>query len=94
MSAMAIAKVIKTCNLSALTILISTIFQLMTQDTSCSAHFSYFKFTLCSKWNFEVNQVSCDWILCCDWYALHSAWRQTALWPCPGPFPLMRPHKT
>jgi len=40
--------------------------------------------------NFPVNhilQVSCDWILCCDWYALHGAGRKTALWPCPRPFP-------
>ena len=40
--------------------------------------------------NIPVNhilQVSCDWILCCDWYALHGAGRQTALWPCPRPLP-------
>ena len=40
--------------------------------------------------NFPVNhilQVSCDWILCCDWYALQGVGRQTALWPCPRPFP-------
>ena len=50
----------------------------MTQDASCSAHFSHFKFVLYSNWNlnFPINhivllQVSCDWILCCDWYALH-----------------------
>jgi len=44
--------------------------------------------------NFLVNQVSCDWILCCDWYTLHGAWRWTALWPCLRPFSSVRPHKT
>ena len=43
--------------------------------------------------NFPVNhilQVSCDRILCCDWYALHGAGRQVALWPYPRPFPSVR----
>jgi len=31
-----------------------------------------------------------DWILCCDWYALHGAGRQVALWPYPRPFPSVR----
>ena len=51
--------------------------------------------------NFPVNhilQVSCDWILCCDWYTLHSAGQQVTLWPCPRPFPSARnriwPHET
>ena len=62
---------------------------------SLSAHFSRFRFALYSNWNlnFPVNhilQVSCDWILCCDWYALHDAGRQVALWPYPRPFPSVR----
>jgi len=34
------------------------------------------------------------WIMCCEWYALHSAWWWTALWPCPRPFPLVWPCET
>jgi len=83
----------KTCDFFALVISISTVFQLMTQDTSCSAHFSCFS-TQTEILNFLVNQVSCDWILCCDWHTLHSAWRWTALWSCPRPFPSVRPCKT
>jgi len=58
----------------------------MTQDTSRSVHFSrfgmYFPFKL--KFEFPANhilQVSCDWILCCDWYTLHGLGLQTARWP-------------
>jgi len=36
----------KTCDLSTLTISISTVLQLMTQDASCSVHFSHFKIAL------------------------------------------------
>ena len=67
----------------------------MTQDNSRTVHVSWFKFTLQSSWNFEFSvnhilQVSCDWILHCDCYALHGAgatncsmaMSQTALWPC------------
>ena len=43
--------------------------------------------------NSLVNQVSCDWILCCDWYTLHGAWWWTTIWPCPRPFPSVRPRK-
>ena len=43
--------------------------------------------------NFLVNQVSCDWILCCDWYTLHGAWWWTTIWPCPRPYPSVRPRK-
>ena len=61
---------------------------------------SQFRFLLCcSSWletllaqHTAINhilQVSCDWILCCDWYTLHGTGRQTALWPCPRPFPLV-----
>ena len=49
---------------------------------SLSVHFSCFKFALYSNLNFPVNhilQVSCDWILCCEWYALHGAGRQVAI---------------
>ena len=60
---------------------------LLTQHTS---HASRLRSTQTEILNFPVNhilQVSCDWILCCDWYALHGKGRQTALWPCPRPFP-------
>ena len=43
--------------------------------------------------NFLVNHVSCDWILCCDWYTLHGAWWWTTIWPGPRPFPSVRPRK-
>jgi len=37
-------------------------------------------------------------MLCCDWYALHGAGQQVALWPYPRPFPSVRnrvwPHET
>jgi len=44
MSAMAIAKVRR--DLSALAISVSTVLQVVTQDASCTAHFSRFKFAL------------------------------------------------
>ena len=92
MSAMAIAEV-RLAIFFALASSISTVFQLTTQDTSCSAHFSRFYFTLYSNWNFKflVNQVSCDEYC---WYTLHGAWWWTALWPYHRPFPSVRPCKT
>jgi len=53
-SAMVIAKVRR--DLFALTISIYNVFQLMTQDTSHSAHFSRFKLTLYSNRNFEFSR--------------------------------------
>jgi len=64
---------------------------------SLSAHFSLLQVRALFKlkiwifpWIDHVDQVSCDWILCCDWYALHGAGRQAALWPNPRPFPSVR----
>jgi len=71
----------------------SAVFQLMSQDTSRSvrtSHASGSRSIQTEILNFPVDlilQVSCDCILCCDWYALHSAGRQVALWPNPRPFP-------
>jgi len=70
-------------DLSALAILIFfTAIQLMTWDNSHSAHF-HASSSLCTRTdilNFPVNhilQVSCDWVLCCDWYTLHGAGQLT-----------------
>jgi len=74
----------------------SAVFQLISQDTSRSVrtpHASGSHSIQTDFWNFPVNHillVSCDWILCCDWYALHGAGWQVALWPYPRPFPLAR----
>ena len=74
----------------------SAVFQLMSQDTSRSvrtSHASGSRSIQTEILNFSVNhilQVSCDWILCCDWYALHGAGRQVALWPNPRPCPSVR----
>jgi len=68
----------------------------MSQDASCSvrtSHASGSRSIQTEILNFPVNhtlQVSCDWILCCDWYALHGAGRQVALWPYPRLFPSVR----
>ena len=69
--------------------------------TLFAQHTSHASSSHSTQTDFPVNhilQVSCDWILCCDWYALHDAGRQAALWPCPRPFPSVRnrvwPHKT
>ena len=65
----------------------------MSQDTSCSvrtSHASGSRSIQTEILNFPVDhilQVSCDWILCCDWYTLHGVGRQVALWPNPRPFP-------
>ena len=70
----------------SLVISISTLFQLMTQDTS---QFTSHASSLLSppNWNFvnHILQVPCDWIRFCDWYALHRAGQQTAQWTCPKP---------
>ena len=71
----------------------SAVFQLMSQDTSRSvrtSHASGLRSIQTEILNFPVDhilQVSCDWILCCNWYALHGVGRQVALWPNPRPFP-------
>ena len=44
----------------ALARLISTVFQLMTQDTQCTSHASNSLSTQTEILNFLVNQVSCD----------------------------------
>jgi len=71
----------------------SAVFQLMSQDTSRSVRTSRASGSRSIQTeilSFPVNhilQVSCDRIQCCDWYALHGAGRQVALWPYPRPFP-------
>jgi len=54
---------------AALTISISTVFQLMIQDPSHSVHFSHFRLTLHSCSNFHESHTSGS--MCCDWCALH-----------------------
>ena len=74
----------------------SAMFQLMSQDTShsvCTSHASGSRSIQTEILNFPVNhilQVSCDWKLCCDWYALHGAGQKVALWSYPRPFPSVR----
>jgi len=64
----------------------------MSQDTSRSFHTSHASGSCSIQTeilNFPINhilQVSCDSILCCDWYTLHGAGWQVALWPYPRPF--------
>ena len=85
-SAIAIAKV-------TLAILIHTQFQFLSCCSSWlgalliqpTSHASSLLSTQSGILDFLVNhilQVACDWILCYEWYALHSAGWQTALWPC------------
>ena len=69
------------------------------QSKTCDLSYSRFQYllyssswlkTLLTQHNFPVHhilQVSCDWILCCDWYALLGVGNKTALWPCSDPFP-------
>jgi len=72
---------------------------LKTLLAQCTSHAPSSLSTQAQILNFPINRmllVSCDWILCCDWYALHGVGQQTAPWPCPRPFPWNRvwPHKT
>jgi len=85
----------KTCDLSPLAIwfLLCSSSWLKTLLAQCTSHASNSHSTQTEILNFPINQVSCSWILCCDWYALHSVWRQTTLWPCPRPFPSVWPRR-
>ena len=96
-SAMAIAKVrLATFLYSQFRFLLCCSSWLKTLLAQHTSH-TLVKFAVYANWNlnFPVNHIlkvdlSCDWILCCDWYALHGAGQQTALWPCPRPFPSVR----
>ena len=93
-SAMAIAKVrLATFLHSRFRFLLCSSLWLKTLLAQHTSHASSSLSTQTENLNFPVNhilQVSCDWMLCYDWYALHGAGRQTALWPCPRPFPSVR----
>jgi len=82
----------------------SAMFHLTSQDTSRSVRTSHASGSCSIQteiMNFPIHhilQVSCDWILCCNWYTLHGAGQQVALWPYPRPFPSVWnrvwPHET
>jgi len=68
------------------------VFQLGTQDTSHSVHFSCFSLTLHSCSNFH--EVHTSGSMCCDGYALHGT-GGPAQWPCPRPMQKrVMPHRT
>ena len=70
----------KTCDHSAPAISITTVFQLMIQDTSCLAHFSRFKFMLFTYFRYHVTEY-------CAVIGTHSTVRGNKLLYGPDPFP-------